>query len=142
MEYFDWAFSHSTPECPHTAEAVFFGKRLLLTTEPEHVKTVLTGKFAQFGKGADFHDAWRPFLGDSIFTTDGHAWQKSRALIRPMFMKDRVRDLEIFENGIRGLFEQLPKSGETVDMCDLFYRMTLDVTTEYLLGRSVGSLPK
>jgi hypothetical protein len=27
-------------------------------------------------------------------------------------------------------------------MCDLFYRMTLDVTTDFLLGHGVGSLDK
>lgn len=121
-------------------ELVFFGNRLMATSEPEHVKTMLTGKFTSFGKGEDFHDAWKPFLGDSIFTTDGKLWQNSRSLIRPMFVKDRIRELQIFDRGINGLFEQLPPSGQTVDLCDLFYRMTLDVTTEYLLGASVGSL--
>lgn len=134
---------YGTPESPNCVEISFFGgTRFLMTREPEHVKTVLTSKFADFGKGKQFHDAWRPFLGDSIFTTDGKLWQDSRSLIRPMFMKDRIRDLEIFDTWAAKLISKLPPSGQTVDICDLFYRMTLDVTTDYLLGASVNSLDK
>lgn len=137
--YTNWG----TPECPNCVEIAFFGgARFIMTREPEHVKTVLTSKFAEYGKGKQFHDAWRPFLGDSIFTTDGKLWQDSRSLIRPMFLKDRIRDLEIFDTWAARLINKLPPSGQTVDICDLFYRMTLDVTTDYLLGASVNSLDK
>ncbi|KAK6067841.1 cytochrome p450 alkane hydroxylase [Seiridium cupressi] len=114
-------------------------ERYLITRDPEHIKTVLTGKFASFGKGEQFHDLWRPFLGDSIFTTDGAMWHDSRSLIRPMFMKDRVSDLAIFERWVSALVEHIP-AGEEIDIMDLFYRMTLDVTTDFLLGTSVNSL--
>ncbi|KAJ4306964.1 hypothetical protein N0V88_000337 [Collariella sp. IMI 366227] len=134
---FDWA----TPECPNCVEITFLGRvRFLMTREPEHVKTILTTKFREYGKGKQFHDAWSPFLGDSIFTTDGQQWSDSRALIRPMFIKDRVRDLEIFDKWTTTLISKLPASGHTVDVMDLFYRMTLDVTTDFLLGGSVNSL--
>ncbi|KAH6640845.1 cytochrome P450 [Chaetomium tenue] len=134
---FDWA----TPECPNCVEISFLGRtRFLMTREPEHIKTILTTKFREYGKGEQFHEAWSPFLGDSIFTTDGQKWSESRALIRPMFIKDRVRDLEIFDKWATTLISKLPASGQTVDAMDLFYRMTLDVTTDFLLGGSVDSL--
>lgn len=143
LEYFEWIYHVATPECPNCVEVSFNGgRRFLMTREPEHVKTVLTSKFAQFGKGPEFHETWSPFLGDSIFTTDGQLWQNSRALIRPMFIKEKVRDLEIFERWTDVLVSKLPPAGQTVDICDLFYRMTLDVTTDFLLGQSVGSLEK
>lgn len=142
FEFIQWLFSSTTPECPNTTEIIFFGRRLIITQDPEHIKTVLTSKFTQFGKGDRFHDAWAPFLGDSIFTTDGQLWQNSRTLIRPMFVKDKVRDMDIFERWTDNLIAKLPVAGQTVDMCDLFYRMTLDVTTDFLLGHGVGSLDK
>ncbi len=113
-----------------------------MTREPEHIKTILTTKFREYGKGERFHEVWSPFLGDSIFTTDGQQWSDSRALIRPMFIKDRVQDLEIFDRWTTTLISKLPASGQTVDVMDLFYRMTLDVTTDFLLGGSVDSLNK
>ena len=136
---FDWA----TPECPNCVEITFLGRiRFLMTREPEHIKTILTTKFREYGKGEGFHETWSPFLGDSIFTTDGQQWSDSRALIRPMFVKDRVQDLEIFDKWATTLISKLPASGQTVDVMDLFYRMTLDVTTDFLLGGSVNSLNK
>jgi cytochrome P450 len=57
-----------------------------------------------------------------------------------MFIKDKVRDLQIFDRWAGALISKLPPSGQTVDISDLFYRMTLDVTTDYLLGASVNSL--
>ncbi|KAK8134024.1 cytochrome P450 monooxygenase [Apiospora sp. TS-2023a] len=114
--------------------------RILITRDPEHMKTILTSKFTDFGKGPGFHEQWKAFLGDSIFTTDGSMWHGSRSLIRPMFLKDRVSDLEKFEHGVQAFMAQLPSSGQTVQLMGLLYRATLDITTEFLLGRSAGSL--
>lgn len=132
---------YGTVACPNCMEMNFTGdQRYIITREPEHVKTVLTGKFADYGKGAEFHDLWSPFLGDSIFTTDGKQWSNSRNLIRPMFMKNRVSDLEIFERRTQTMMGLFPRAGETFDLMNLFYRLTIDVTTEFLLGQSINSL--
>lgn len=80
--------------------------------------------------------------GDSIFTMDGSMWQGSRSLIRPMFLKDRVSDLAKIERGVQAFMAQLPESGRTVQLMGLLYRATLDISTEFLLGRSAGSLEK
>ncbi|KAI1497265.1 cytochrome P450 [Biscogniauxia marginata] len=130
-----------TPESPHCVELQIKPcARFLLTRDPEHIKAILAGQFSDFGKGEQFHRLWRPFLGDSIFTTDGPLWHDSRTLIRPMFIKDRVSDLATFDKGATTLITKFPPSGQTVDIMDLFYRMTLDVTTDFLLGESVDSL--
>lgn len=108
----------------------------------EHVKTMLGTDFASFGKGHRFHDCAEPFLGDGIFSTDGKLWQDARALIRPFFVNDRVRDLEIFERGVQKFLTKLPPSGQTVEIMDLINRLTFDETTDYLLGASANSLDK
>ncbi|KAG5940085.1 hypothetical protein E4U53_007665 [Claviceps sorghi] len=140
LSYFNAALSNARSTCLHAVEVSFLGRRIIITRDTEHIKAVLTSKFAHFGKGPQFHQIWEGFLGDSIFTTDGKQWQASRALIRPMFARERVRDLDIFSRWTDTLLEHIPDHGATVDMCDLFYRMTLDVTTDFLLGASVGSL--
>lgn len=142
-ELFTSLCNSATPGKARCVEITFFGRhRFILTNEPEHIKTILTSKFVDFGKGPVFHEGWAPFLGDSIFTTDGKVWQDNRSLIRPMFVRDRVRDLAIFEHWTDKMVSKLPASGMTVDVMDLFYRMTLDVTTDFLLGTSVNSLDK
>lgn len=140
-ELFNKTFEKANPSSPpNCVEENLFGSfRVIQTREPEHIKTILTGKFADFGKGEAFHKLWIPFLGDSIFTTDGKEWQGSRSLIRPMFMKDRISDLDIFERKVRTMLSKY-RPGEPTDVMDLFYRMTLDAITEFLLGKGINSL--
>lgn len=77
-----------------------------------------------------------------IFTTDGELWHKSRQLLRPQFIKDRVSDLHTFEKHSRILLPLLAgtHAGETINADDLFHRFALDTATEFLLGNSVESL--
>ncbi|KIW05460.1 uncharacterized protein PV09_03349 [Verruconis gallopava] len=141
LAFFRLALSKQKPHAPQIIEInVTGGQRFLFTDDPEHIKAILTGKFADYGKGKQFHDVWKPFLGDSIFTTDGQMWQDSRNLIRPMFVKTRVSDLNIFERWTQTMLTQFPASGHTFDIQDLFYRLTIDVITDFLLGGSVNSL--
>ena len=141
LAFFRLALSKQHSSAPDIVEInVTGGQRFLFTDDPEHIKAILTGKFADFGKGEQFHTVWRPFLGDSIFTTDGHQWQDSRNLIRPMFVKNRVSDLHIFERWTQTMMAQFPTSGQTFDIQDLFYRLTIDIITDFLLGGSVNSL--
>jgi cytochrome P450 len=57
-----------------------------------------------------------------------------------MFLKTRVSDLVIFERWTKIMMDKFPASGQTFDIQELFYRMTIDVITDFLLGESVGSL--
>ncbi|KAK8094445.1 cytochrome P450 [Apiospora hydei] len=139
--FYMWLFSKPPPDSQNFIEfEIPPFNRLLVTRDPDHIKTILTSKFSDFGKGPVFHRIWKPFLGDGIFSTDGKLWHGSRSLIRPMFIKDRVSDLAKFERGAQAFMAQLPNSGQTVELMGLLYRATLDITTEFLLGHSAGSL--
>jgi cytochrome P450 len=74
-----------------------------------------------------------------IFTTDGQLWHNSRQLIRPQFVKDRLSDIDIFEQHTQILMSKIAESKE-IDTLDLMFRYTLDAATHFLLGQSVGSL--
>ena len=131
-----------------TVEASPGGLRCIFTCDPENIKAILATQFNDYGKGEPFHEDWKDFLGDSIFTTDLDQWHHSRQLIRPQFIKDRVSDLEVFEEHVQVLIAEMRKAGkrwdgkqgENIDVSDLFFRYTLDAATHFLLGRSVGSL--
>ena len=132
----------------YTVEACPVGRRIVFTADPENIKAILATQFTDYGKGKPFHEEWKDFLGDSIFTTDLDQWHASRQLIRPQFIKDRVSDLDVFETHVQVLMEQITKAGKRwdgsqggeLDVSDLFFRYTLDAATHFLLGRSVGSL--
>lgn len=119
--------------------------RTIITKDPENIKALLTRQFADYGKGESFHQEWKEFLGDSIFITDGELWSRSRQLIRPMFVRDRIVDTEIFEKHVQKLIPLLggsdsPSSSKVVDVGSLFFRYTLDAATDYLLGNGTDSL--
>lgn len=59
IDFFNMALLKASPECPGIAEInITGGQRYLFTEEPEHIKTLLTGRFADFGKGDEFHRVW------------------------------------------------------------------------------------
>lgn len=112
----------------------------ILTIEPENIKTVLSLNFKDYRLGYRL-GAFKPLLGEGIFDTDGDHWAASRALIRPSFNRDQVADLTSFEELTQDLFALLPRDGTTVvDLQDLFFRYTIDSATEFLFGKSVGTL--
>ena len=74
-----------------------------------------------------------------IFTTDGQLWHNSRQLIRPQFVKDRLSDIDIFEQHSQVLISKIEQSQE-IDTLDMMFRYTLDAATHFLLGHSVDSL--
>jgi cytochrome P450 len=63
-----------------------------------------------------------------------------QALVRPSFAKVQVADLDTFESHIQHLIAKIPRDGSTVDLQPLFYQLTLDSATEFLLGESVDVL--
>jgi len=139
-----------------TVETRIVGRRIIFTADPENIKAILATQFSDYGKGEPFHKEWEPFLGDSIFATDGDKWHSARQLLRPQFIRDRVSDLDKFERHLQVLFRAManggPLNGEhqpvdlaagngrVLDISDLLFRYTLDVTTDFLLGQDVKSL--
>lgn len=140
----------------YTAELRALGRRTIFTSDPENIKAILATQFADFGKGDFFHREWEEFLGDSIFVTDGHMWHTSRQLLRPQFIRDRISDLHCFESHLQTFFKAMANggalkgedqevsmgdvNGRVLDISDLFFRYTLDVATDFLLGQDVKSL--
>ena len=64
-------------------------------------------------------------------------------MLRPHFSRSQISDLKLEEVHVQNMMEQLPvdTSGWTapVDLQVLFFRLTLDSSTDFLFGKSVGS---
>ncbi|KAE8149953.1 cytochrome P450 [Aspergillus avenaceus] len=114
---------------------------VIVTREPQNVKTILSLKFKDYGLGNRIQ-TFGPLLGHGIFTTDGEHWAHSRAMIRPNFVKDQVAHLDIFEELMSDLLALIPTDGSAVDLQELFFGYTIDSATEFLFGHSVQSLKK
>ncbi|KAK5107247.1 hypothetical protein LTR62_001601 [Meristemomyces frigidus] len=125
-----------------TFHSIMLGKQNFVTIEPENLKVIQAVEFKKWGLGSRRKIAFRPLLGVGIFTSDGHDWQHSREMLRPNFARSQVADLDTFERHISHLISAVPKDGTTVDLSELFFRLTLDSATEFLFGESTESLTK
>lgn len=114
----------------HTIAFPSLGREILFTMEPENLKTFMALNFKQFSLPKRRLTVFGPLLGRGIFTTDGAEWQHSRTLLRPNFHRDQVGDLDTFEVHVGHLKDAIPRDGSTVDLQDLFFRLTMDSATE------------
>lgn len=112
------------------------------TIEPENVKTMLSTNFNDWGIGPLRAKTLEPVFGNGIFTKDGESWSHSRAMLRPSFTRQQVGDLNVYERHVQHLLALIPKDGSTVDLQELFFRMTMDTATEFLFGKSTNTLQK
>ena len=112
------------------------------TIEPENIKTVLSTNFKDFVIGTPRRRVLRPIVANSILVADGEEWEHSRAFLKPSFSRSQVSDLATLEVHIKNLLEAIPRDGSTVDLAELFLRYTADVTTDFMFGESILSLPQ
>lgn len=117
-----------------------FGQVLYLTDDPDNIKTLLATKFEDWSIGTDRINTLTAILGKGIFTTEGPAWKHSRNLLRPCFERSAVADVTMMEMHTNRLINLIPQDGATIDLAPLFHKLTLDVATEFLFGRSTNSL--
>ncbi|KAI4271167.1 MAG: hypothetical protein LQ337_006202 [Flavoplaca oasis] len=134
-----WQKRFQNLECT-TFSAKQLHVQYLATTEPENIKSILATDFKSYSVGDVRKRGLRPILGDGIFTTDGTEWQHSRDMLRPCFARSQIGDRNLFEKHFQHLLGEIPRDGSTVDLQDLFFRLTLDIATEFLFGTSTYTL--
>ncbi|KAF7122057.1 hypothetical protein CNMCM5793_000012 [Aspergillus hiratsukae] len=113
----------------------FLHRFAIHTCDPRNIQAVLGTQFKDFGLGPVRRANFWPLLGDGIFTADGPY----------CFTRDQISDLELEERHVQNLLRALPVGHDgdgwtgPVDLQPLFFRLTLDSTTEFLFGHSVDS---
>lgn len=124
----------------NTYSHLLMGHRAVNTCEPENIKAILATQFKDFRMPNIRLNALQPVFGHGIFTTDDKEWEVSRSLLRPNFTRSQVGDLETFETHITKLISKIPLDRSTVDLQDLFFKLTMDSATEFLFGQSTDVL--
>jgi cytochrome P450 len=114
-----------------------------MTNEAENIKTILGTKMEDWPIDGPRLLSTLPVLGpDSIFTSNGEPWHRARAMLRPSFVRDQVADLHSFDRHIKNMLAAIPKEGATFDIQSLLLNMTMDSSTDFLLGYSTNLLTK
>ncbi|KAK3997011.1 cytochrome P450 [Cladorrhinum sp. PSN332] len=137
----DW-FADRTRLCGKTYYGQTLGEWIIMTSDPDNIKAVLSTNFDDWPIAGPRLYATLPALGrNSIFTTNGPEWNHARSLIRPSFVRNQVADLQCFDRHITNFLNAIPAAdGETFDVQALLQDMTMDSSTDFLLGYSTNSL--
>ncbi|MCJ1464378.1 hypothetical protein MMC07_002991 [Pseudocyphellaria aurata] len=126
-----------------TYSSELLGATTFSTIDPENLQAILSTQFKDFCLGPIRRASFLPFLGHGIFTEDGEEWERSRAMLRPHFSRSQISDLGLEEAHVQNMIRMLPldEAGWTaeVDLQTIFFRLTLDSATHFLLGKSVNS---
>lgn len=128
-----------------------FGTTINIFVHPQQAEHILgPDGFYDFVKGDEQRELIGPLLGRGIFVSDGHEWMRQRKTAARMFKTSRMRDymFKIFDRTSHELVDKiraLSESEGTVDLFDLFNRMTLDAFTESAFGydmKNVATAPE
>ncbi|KAH7906604.1 cytochrome P450, partial [Hygrophoropsis aurantiaca] len=119
----------------------FLWEDIIVTTEPNHIKTILATDFHNYVKGEKFQETASSVLGTGVFNSDGKSYH--RTMTRPFFNHDRISHFDIFDRHADeaiNLMKDRFRSGIAIDFQDLISRFTLDSATEFLFGHNVHTL--
>ncbi|KAI1204810.1 putative N-alkane-inducible cytochrome P450 [Annulohypoxylon truncatum] len=131
-----------SPSC-HTIKVPIIDYEIIVTRDPENARALFTS--ADFDISHHRQLSWMPLLGKGIFTSRGDTWKHSRALLRPQFAREMISDPQLEEQHLAHLWRRLPADAATgwtgkVDLAPLFFKFTLDTSTEFIFGQSANSL--
>lgn len=111
------------------------------TCDSRNIKHILASRFEDFKLPDVRVSVLSELLGMGIFTLDGQAWSYTRALIRPALTKGKMASLpDILERHVQALLLHIQGGGTKQNLQPLFFKVTMDVASEYLLGNSTGML--
>eukprot|EP00160_Parvularia_atlantis_P001467 Unigene1116_Nuclearia_a/m.3552 Unigene1116_Nuclearia_a/g.3552 ORF Unigene1116_Nuclearia_a/g.3552 Unigene1116_Nuclearia_a/m.3552 type:complete len:528 (+) Unigene1116_Nuclearia_a:2046-3629(+) len=130
----------------NTVRASLFGAdyAVMFTSEPDVIMHVTAKNFGNWIKGPNLTVPFYELLGTGIFNTNDDTWKLHRDIARPHFARDELTGyVEAFNEhfgDLEVLLERACKSGETVDMWDVFQRFTMDSFVHLFFGHELRSL--
>ena len=109
-----------------TWEENLIGTKVINSMEPANFQQVAAQSFQDYGKLAMRNKALSPLLGNGILSQDGAQWKHSRDLIKPLFTRAEVSDVESFKIYVDRFLNLIPRDGSTVDLQPLLLRLVRD----------------
>jgi len=114
----------------------------LFVVDEKCVKHILYDNFDNYHKGPSFRSLFRDLLGNGIFVSDGAIWQEHRKITSNMFSRNLLRSTAEVTlsklHQITALFHE--NNNTTIDLQDIFFRMTFDTTSYVAFGCEMNSL--
>ncbi|PKA55154.1 Cytochrome P450 86B1 [Apostasia shenzhenica] len=121
------------------------GMKILVTCDPANVNHVFTANFQNYPKGPEFSEIF-DILGDGIFNADGDSWRLQRRKAQVLMAHPRFRTFaarcsrEKVAGSLLPILRRVSEEGRTVDLQDVFLRLTFDITCRLVFGEDPASL--
>lgn len=133
-------FQEQFLECGPTFEERSPHGALLCTTDADNWRTILSLRAEDYNKEEVQEGPMLRFIGPGILTNEGAAWRRSRNLIKPLFVRAELNDVDRFERHVDRLLRVIPRDGQTVDLMPWMTKLFLDSGTEFIFGQSFDCL--
>jgi cytochrome P450 len=114
-------------------EVSFTGIKNYFIHDPELIKEILTTQGPKMRR-TYFFKAFRKFLGNGLFTSDGDFHKQQRKLIKPAFYPQMIEEYASIMVKCAGDETSTWEDGETVNINEAMTRITLQVITQTLFG--------
>eukprot|EP01138_Halocafeteria_seosinensis_P014356 gb/GECG01014657.1/.p1 GENE.gb/GECG01014657.1/~~gb/GECG01014657.1/.p1 ORF type:complete len:506 (+),score=39.52 gb/GECG01014657.1/:1-1518(+) len=111
-----------------------WGNPMVVVSEPEEVKKILTTQNKQFPKDDWSYAYFKPILGNGMVTSSGERWKHSREVIKPKFHYDSLERLHPIFIGAAQRVCKRWENKQTVELGLEFRTVTLEVISEVALG--------
>jgi len=124
-----------------------FSGSQVFTAEPENIKALLATRFNEFDLGPIRNEILYALIGLGVFTAERDMWPHFRKQLRPIFARDQISQFDSFERHCQAFFKALPHENsaswiEEADIMPLLSRLTMDISSEFLLGESLETQSK
>lgn len=110
------------------------------TCDSRNIQHVLATGFEDFSIPKLRISAMSSLLGHGIFTLNGSRWARARKVLRPSFTNTNIEPLVgVLETHFQAMLKHIMGS-RSIDLQHSFFFFAMDVATEFLMGRSAGTL--
>ncbi|KAF7883261.1 uncharacterized protein EAF02_005181 [Botrytis sinoallii] len=124
-------------EIGKTFEENFFGTRVINTIDVRNIQRVCALSFEDYGKPAQ--NFFKAFLGDGVLSLDGKAWKHSRDIVKHIFSRAEVSDMDTLGFHVDRFLDLIPSDGSEINLQEPLHNLFLDLSTEFLFGQSIDA---
>lgn len=122
------------------------GGAVFFIVDEQCLRHILQDSFNTYEKGDSFRTWLSDFLGNGIFAADGETWKVHRQLASHYFSRNLLRQsCDVTKAKLAEMIQLLDKKAEhktdnSVDIQDLFFRMTIDSISSVAFGVELDSI--
>lgn len=97
-----------------TWEEKNIASKTINTMEPRNIQSVAALAFQDYSRIVGKSE--RLFLGRGIISEEGVAWKRAQNMVKPIFSRSELSDVESFRLHVERFLNLIPRDGSTVNM--------------------------